>query len=66
MKSSLVYGTVTVPRHNRSSQTIYGNFAGIDGPPDQVWQTMTATDGQALPQVVPLVSFNAIHTINDS
>ena len=29
-------------------------FVAIDGPPDQVWQTMTATDGPALPQVVPL------------
>ena len=29
-------------------------FVAVDGPPDQVWQTMTATDGPALPQVVPL------------
>ena len=35
-------------------------FVAIDGPPDQVWQIMTATDGLALPQVVPLVFFNAI------
>ena len=39
-------------------RTIHGNFA-VDGPPDQVRQTMTATDGPALPQVVPLVFFNA-------
>ena len=34
-------------------------FAAIDGPPDQIWQTMTTTDGLALPQVVPFVFFNA-------
>ena len=34
-------------------------------PPDQVWQTMTATDGPALPQVVPLY-LSMLHAINDS
>ena len=33
-------------------------------PPDQVWQTLTATDGPALPQVVPLYSA-MLHAIND-
>ena len=35
-------------------------FVAIDVPPDQIWQTMTATDGTALPQVVSLVLINAI------
>ena len=34
--------------------TIYGNFhCSTDGLPDQVWQTVAATDGPALSQVVP-------------
>ena len=40
-------------------------FVAIDGPPDQVWQTMTATDGPALPQVVPLY-LSMLHAINDT
>ena len=36
--------------------TIYGNFyCSTDGSSDQVWQTVAATDGPALPQVVPCI-----------
>ena len=40
-------------------------FVSVDGPLDQVWQTMAATDGLALLQTVPLV-FSVLHRINDN
>ena len=49
-----------------SSEPPTAIFVAIDGTPiDQVWQTMTATDGPTLPQVAPLY-FSMLHAINDS
>ena len=42
-----------VTSRNWSPEHLDTNFVAIGGPPDQVWQTVVATDSPALPQVVP-------------
>ena len=67
LKPAIVPRAVTpqvFPRHNWSPVHLWQFCCHIDGRQDQAWQTMTATDGPALPEVVPFVLFNAI--INDS
>ena len=55
-----------VPCHT-GPLTIYGNFhCSTDGSPDQLWQTVAATDGSALPQVVPYIVLPTYCTMKGS
>ena len=62
---SLHFSTGGLSRRKWSPRPTMTIIVAIDGPPDQVWQTMTATDGLTLPQVVSLY-FSMLHAINVS